>query len=411
MKYNIYLCGPTVYNHVHIGNIRPILSMDLILKAFKILGKDFYFVHNITDIDDKIIARAIQENVSEKEISSFYANEYLRLLKKLNIDTISKIEYVTENLGAIENFVKALLLSKNAYKGEGSNVWFDVLKNKDIYGQVSHQKIDNMVFEDNNQNKRFMADFALWKSTDIGIKYKTEFGLGRPGWHTECCALIYKNFGSQGVDIHGGGMDLTFPHHENENVQFQVITRNPIAKKWLRIGMININGEKMSKSLNNFILAKDFLDKYHPDVLKFIILLNSYTGIINIDENLIHNINKIMNRIKKIYFSVQLYLFNNQGQKLTAYYEETYKKAMTNLSETQFNHFMTIVHELIKQSAKDIVSAKTLIKIFDDLKFGFSQIDYPKYIKIYDQWQQLLSKKEFIKADELRSILIEEGLI
>ncbi|WP_025755501.1 class I tRNA ligase family protein [Mycoplasmopsis cricetuli] len=405
MFYKVYVCGPTVYNHVHIGNIRPILSIDLVLKAARNLGKNFQFVHNITDIDDKIIQRALQENVSEKEIAQKYTIEYFWILKKLNIDTISKIEFVTQNLIYIENFIENLISSKNAYKDREGNVWFDVEKNKKNYGLVSNQKLENMKYQETEYLKRHQADFSIWKNTIDGIRYKTKFGYGRPGWHTECCALIYKNFGSEGVDVHGGGVDLTFPHHENENIQFFALTGNNIAKKWVHSGMLNLNGVKMSKTFQNVILAKNFLQEYDPDVLKFIILINSFTGIINIDDNLIHNVNKIINKIKKIYF-------NNYKNHhfILPHYQDVYKRAMNLLLELNFSDFMTLIHKLIKESATDFKSNGTLVKIFNDLEFNFKKFDYKKYLEMMKKWEKLSKEKNFTESDLIREILIKEGI-
>ncbi|VEU76034.1 class I tRNA ligase family protein [Mycoplasmopsis columboralis] len=405
MSYKIYVCGPTVYNSVHIGNIRPILTMDLILKAARNLGKNFFFVHNITDIDDKIINRAIAENTTEEAIAHKYTQEYLELLKLLNVNTISKIEYVTENLEYIQNFIKSLVLSKNAYADAQNNVWFDVIKNKHNYGKVSKQKLENMVFEDTNYSKKHQADFALWKQTQKGVQYKSIFGNGRPGWHTECCVLIYKNFGSSGVDLHGGGMDLTFPHHENENIQFQALTGNPIAKKWLRTGTLNLNGIKMSKSLNNVVLAKDFIQTHGADIYKFILLNNSVTGIINLDENTIHNANKIILKIRKIYFK----LFNLQVRN-AEFNTEIYNQAMNAILELNFSKFMTIVHELIKGSANDLVLAFTLKQIFDTMNFEFKDFNYAECVQLYSQWEQLNKEKKYSESDAIRNILIKKGV-
>ncbi|VEU74389.1 Cysteine--tRNA ligase [Mycoplasmopsis citelli] len=405
MSYKIYVCGPTVYNSVHIGNIRPILSMDLILKAARNLGKNFYFVHNITDIDDKIIARAIQENVTEKEIATKYANEYLFLLKQLNINTISKIEYVTENLDHIDNFIKNLIISKNAYVDKEHNVWFNVGKNQKDYGVVSKQKLEHMIFEDNQYQKAHPADFALWKTNTVGVKYPSSFGQGRPGWHTECCVIIYKNFGSQGVDIHGGGMDLTFPHHENENIQFQSLTGNQIAKKWLRTGTLNLNGIKMSKSLNNVVLAKDFIKAHGADVYKFILLMNSITGIINLDENAINNAKKLINRLRKIYFRV----FKSQISNIV-YDQFLYNEAMNFILELNFSKFMSLIHDLVKKSDQNPQFAITLIKIFDSMDFDFKNFDYKECLILYQQWEQLNSQKKYQQSDQIRSLLIKKGI-
>ncbi|WP_426460999.1 class I tRNA ligase family protein [Mycoplasma hafezii] len=407
--YKVYVCGPTVYNDVHIGNMRPIITMDLILKAARFLGIKFEFVHNITDIDDKIINKALSEKVSENEIATRYGNKYLELLKDFNVDTISKIEYVTENLNTINDFIQELINSENAYYDEQKNIWFDVAKNKANYGQVSNQKLDNMQFEDQSYQKRFPADFALWKNTNVGITYKLGIGTGRPGWHTECAALIYKNFGNAGVDVHGGGMDLTFPHHENENIQYLALTNQSIAKEWLRTGQINLNGEKMSKSLQNVILAKDFLNQYPADYLKTIFLLNSFTGLINIDDNLLNNVTKLHKKIKKIYFNAALQKLDVTKNEKT----DIATNILRMIFERKFSNFNKSVNDLIKKinTENNPTDMQDLITIFNQLGYQFKDFEYSKFVATYQEWKELVAKKDFANADALRDILAKNDLI
>ncbi|WP_324673004.1 class I tRNA ligase family protein [Mycoplasma sp. 888] len=407
----IYVCGPTVYNDVHIGNMRPIVTMDLILKAAKQLGIEYKFVHNITDIDDKIIKKAQEQGVSETQVSEKYGNLYLDLLKQFNVDTITVIEYVTENIDLIDNFIQRLIKSNNAYLDNEGNVWFDVIKNQNDYGIISNQKIENMKFEDSelSSNKKSPADFALWKNTTEGVKYNVSFGEGRPGWHTECVALIEKHFGDSGLDIHGGGMDLTFPHHENENIQFYVLNQKQLSSKWLRTGQINLNGIKMSKSLQNVILASDFLKKYSADYFKMILILNSFTGLINIDENLINNVEVTFKKISKIYFlNARLNKQNNSQIN-----NELAKQAFTYIFEQRFSDFNKLINDLIKNINKDknTLDIATLVYIFNNLGFGFKKFDYKKYVPIYQKWQAFLAQKDYQNADKLRNELIENNLI
>ncbi|AKF41195.1 cysteinyl-tRNA synthetase [Mycoplasmopsis canis] len=403
----IYVCGPTVYNYVHIGNLRPIITYDLMLKAARSLKIDFKFIHNITDIDDKIINQAMLENTSEEMIAKKYSEDYFDLLKKFNVDTVSSFEFVTQNLNEMNSLVKKMVLNEDAYVIDG-NVWFNINKNKKNYGAVSGQNIDSMAYEDKTLNKKHPADFALWKKTEAGVRYDSEFGLGRPGWHTECVAMIYKHFGNEGVDIHGGGMDLTFPHHENENIQFYSVANKNLAKKWIRTGQINLNNIKMSKSLQNVILGRDFIDKYTPDHLKMAILLNGVTSIINIDENLLNNIEVIFKKIKKIFFIKELEFFQNNEMNT-----ELFMSTMNNIYELKFSDFNKSINDLIKEinQNKDPILVNTLIKIFNTLGFDFDKFDYLKYIGIYKEWQTLVGDKNYEKADLLRAILQNEKLL
>lgn len=402
----IYVCGPTVYNDVHIGNMRPILTIDLMLKAARYLNKPFTFIHNITDIDDKIIKQASLSNITEKELSTKYANAYLDLLNTFGVDTISQVEYVTENLDLINDFIAKMVAKGDAYTDKENNVWFDVAKNKDNYGSISNQKYEALLKNNSDFEKQNSNDFALWKKTQVGVTFDSPFGKGRPGWHTECAALIYKHFNDQGVDMHGGGMDLTFPHHENENIQYLSVTGNKIAKNWLRTGQINLNNEKMSKSLQNVILVKDFLLKHSPDVLKMIFLSNSITGIINIDDNLINNSLKTINKLKKIFF--RALVENNDASFDKAKTELIFEK----LFAGKFSDFLFEVNSLIKEAnTGNLISQKTLIEIFTVLKFDLASFDYAKYINVYEQWKEELANKNYEQSDNLRKILIENQLI
>ncbi|AKA49874.1 cysteinyl-tRNA synthetase [Mycoplasmopsis gallinacea] len=402
----IYVCGPTVYNDVHIGNMRPILTIDLMLKAARYLNKPFTFIHNITDIDDKIIKQASLSNITEKELSIKYANAYLDLLNTFGVDTISQVEYVTENLDLINDFIAKMVASGDAYTDKENNVWFDVAKNKDNYGSVSNQKYEALLKNNSDFEKQNSNDFALWKKTQVGVTFDSPYGKGRPGWHTECAALIYKHFNDEGVDIHGGGMDLTFPHHENENIQYLSVTGNKIAKNWLRTGQINLNNEKMSKSLQNVILAKDFLLKHSPDVLKMIFLSNSITGIINIDDNLINNSLKTINKLKKIFF--RALVENNDA----SFDKEKTELIFEKLFAGKFSDFLFEVNSLIKEAnTGNLISQKTLIEIFTVLKFELAGFDYAKYINVYHQWKEELANKNYEQSDKLRNILMKNQLI
>ncbi|MBZ4195381.1 class I tRNA ligase family protein [Mycoplasma tauri] len=410
----IYVCGPTLYNSPHIGNLRPIITFDLMLKAYRAQGKKFFFLHNITDIDDKIINKALSESKNESEVSNFYLKEYRAILKKFNVNTITKIENVTKNIKNIIQYINNLYLSKNAYKDENKNIWFDILKNEKYYGIVSKQKLINMFFdEDEEYSKKHKADFALWKTTTKGIKFDSNFGSGRPGWHTECCALINKHFGPSGVDIHGGGMDLTFPHHENENIQHYALFKKPIARRWIRCGQIALDGEKMSKSLGNVILVKDFVKKHSPLLLKLIFLNSKITANINITPELINNMKSIEIKYRKIIFKI-LTTFNTKNLYTKCKKREFLKNSYKAVSNLEFSDFNLLVNEEIKRFNKepDIFAAKNLFTIFSvilpelvDKKY------YEKSIDLFAKWKKFLSKKDYKNADAIRNKLIQKKLI
>ncbi|WP_029512755.1 class I tRNA ligase family protein [Mycoplasmopsis iners] len=407
----VYVCGPTVYNFVHIGNMRPILTYDFILKGFRELGTNFTFIHNITDIDDKIINKAIAENKTEKEISEFYTQKYLELLNLLNVDTITHIEKVTDNLNLIIEYIQKMRQKQSAYFDDEGNVWFDVKKNEKYYGEVSKQNLNNMEFSDDlDYSKHFKADFALWKKTTKGVKYDSPFGLGRPGWHTECSALIAKHFGDLGVDFHGGGMDLTFPHHENENIQNRAIYDKPLANQWLRTGQINLDGIKMSKSLGNIILASDFIEKYGSTVLKLIILSSKITAPINVTDELISNMQSIEHKYKKLIFK---YYTSNQNHTIDKESIE-FKEIMKSLSEQDFAKYNFLLNSLIKDFNKtaDAKYLKIIFAVLSTIHKELTEFDqYKDSIELFNQWTYFIGKKEFEQADKIRAILMEKHLI
>lgn len=296
---NMYVCGPTVYNHIHIGNARPLIIYDLLNRVLLHEGKKVNFVHNLTDIDDKIIEQAKKEGQTEEELSQRFINEYLRNMKLLNVLTPTHLPRVTDNIDAIISFIKQLLQKKYAYVKNG-NVFFDVKKCK-FYGEISHQNIKNLKDFEISLDKKNSIDFALWKKTNEGINFDSPWGKGRPGWHTECVAIIKKYF-NKTLDIHAGGIDLKFPHHENENAQWKILTKTNLAKIWNYVGHINVNDIKMSKSLNNVLLVKDFLKKYSPNHLRYLMYITNYRQPLNISDEVLVFVNSEITKIKAFLF-------------------------------------------------------------------------------------------------------------
>ena len=290
-----YLCGPTVYDYPHIGNLRPILTFDIMIRAQKYLGEKIFFVHNITDIDDKIINKAITNNVSEESISTNFYLYYLEQLSNFNILKPDKMPKVTEELNQLFLYIQKLIDNGSAYK-IGNNVYFDVQKYSLQYGIVSGQKLENLEFEESKITKKNKADFALWKDTKVGIKYDSPFGKGRPGWHTECAAFIDTYFKGKTIDIHGGGVDLIFPHHENENIQHYALYNQNIANKWIHFGTLNYKNQKMSKSIGNIIYPHDFLKQYYADTYRLTLLMTNYSKPINMTDELFQANNNLIEK-------------------------------------------------------------------------------------------------------------------
>ncbi|NQZ65778.1 MAG: cysteine--tRNA ligase [Mycoplasmatales bacterium] len=396
---NIYLCGPTVYSTPHIGNMRPILSFDIVIKALKYLGNDVNFIHNITDIDDKIINQSIEEKLSEKEISERYTAEYFELLTNYNISMPNHLPKVTDKIEEIIKFIQKIIDKGKAYLIDGS-VYFSVKKSLN-YGEISNQKINEMKFEESN--KRHPGDFVLWKRTSKGISFNSPWSKGRPGWHTECASFIDEILNGESLDIHGGGIDLIFPHHENENAQYKSINDRNISLKWKHIGQLNINHKKMSKSLGNIIKADEFADNYEADTLRMLILNSSPTIPINIDEKILTQNKLLVDKFAKVYAKAQL---NDFDEKVSI------KKIAEFLSNWEFSKAMKEINLIIKSFNKDGSKASEIIKIMKLLSFNFSKNHInSKTKKIYLEWIKLRNENNYEKADELRNILDKDGLI
>jgi len=284
--FNLYACGPTVYNYVHLGNARPNFTVDFLVRFLEFQGYQVNYLQNITDIDDKIIIKAKEEKRSEQELADFYADEYLKDMKKLNIRQPNKILKVSQSINEIVEFIDKMVINQSAYLVNES-VYFDVKKYADEYGKLSGIKIDALESQEEDEQanqKHDQLDFALWKKTIEGLNWITPFGTGRPGWHTECATMIDNYFNHQTIDLHAGGIDLKFPHHENERIQYLAVNQKEIAKIWMHNGHLTTASEKMSKSLDNFILVKDFLANNEPDLLRWLFMTTSYTQTLDIND-------------------------------------------------------------------------------------------------------------------------------
>ncbi|WP_033161088.1 class I tRNA ligase family protein [[Mycoplasma] collis] len=390
---NIYVCGPTVYDYVHIGNMRSVMFFDIWNRIKKYAGYKINYLHNITDIDDKIIQKAKQEMKEEKEISSFYTDEYLKLFDLFNIELPNKIIKVTDVLKDIENYIKELIETENAYMIEG-NVFFDVTKHS-IYGKISNRNLNDTLNSEDEYNKKNIHDFALWKKTNEGIKFDSIFGLGRPGWHTECVVMINKYFKNQTLDYHGGGIDLIFPHHENENIQHYSLNKTNLTKKWIHSGFLNFEGKKMSKSLGNVIYAKDFANKYNTNTLRLLILTTNINSPINLTELMIADLEK-----KILFFRKKYYLYFLEKNNFETNYENV-KKILDLYLNLHFSKANLELNLLLKNN-----EIGTFVKIIDILGFDFNKsLPSKKDIEIYEEWKSLVKKKNFESSDKLREIL------
>ena len=285
---SMYVCGPTVYNYIHVGNARPAIVFDTVRRYFEYRGYKVKYVQNFTDVDDKIIKRANEEGVTSKEIARKYIEAYFEDTKKVNLKEEGMIRpRATEYIDEMQEIIKNLIAKGYAYEANG-DVYFEVEKDKEDYGCLSHQDIGNLKAGariEINDIKKSPLDFALWKNAKPGEpSWDSPWGKGRPGWHIECSAMSSKLLGNV-FDIHGGGQDLIFPHHENEIAQSRCSSSQEYARYWMHNGYININGEKMSKSLGNFFLLRDVLEHFEGRVIRFFVLGAHYRKPIDFSNN------------------------------------------------------------------------------------------------------------------------------
>ncbi|WP_033160017.1 cysteine--tRNA ligase [Mycoplasmoides alvi] len=416
---SLYVCGPTVYNNVHLGNIRPLITFDVLVKYLQFKKIKINYVHNITDIDDKIINQAKIENIPELVLSANYTNAYLELINKLNVTSMENPR-VSENIDGIINYISKLI-SKNAAYVINGNVYFDI-SIVPHYGSLSKMKLEELSIGeriDVNPDKKNPLDFVLWKKTSIGKVWESPWGKGRPGWHTECSYLINTHFNGKSINIHGGGIDLRFPHHENENAQHYALYDENIAKVWMHIGHLTIGNEKMSKSTNNFIYVKHLLENYSYSVIRWIFYQTHYRSPLNFNNSLlqsaIKDIDKIFLTLNK---SKTLLILANKSlpTNLTPNYE--FSLAIEN--DLNFANATKAIWSLVSNinAAQNNKDYNKLITLCEELLWCLSiyaikvpNIHTKSNIELIKEWNLKIKNKEFEIADKLRSKLILKKLI
>lgn len=427
-KVSIYICGPTVYNHAHIGNTRPMIVFDVLRRTFEYLGNDVTFVSNYTDVDDKIIKAAKAEGITEKELTDKYIKAYEDVRAGLNIEDPTYKPRVTETMPEIINFIQALIDKGYAYEVDG-DVYFRVTKVKE-YGMLSGIKVEDLIagasdrtLSEDDKKKESTTDFALWKKTDDGIQFDTPWSKGRPGWHTECVVMINKLFKDGKIDIHGGGQDLKFPHHENEIAQSMAYNGHPIANYWMHNQMINIDGEKMSKSLGNVLWAKDLIVEFGCNVFKWLMLSTHYRNPLNMTDDVIAGVRKEVSKVENATKNASLYL---QVNHVPAHdYKKETVDAMVNALEDDLNTSLALTQILdqvkvlnqvmrVREKDNDVIATEyaTLVKMGDVLGFLFEGTKLSEEdIALYEEWNAYKKEKNFDEADRVRKVLTERGIL
>jgi cysteinyl-tRNA synthetase len=412
-KIRMYMCGPTVYDYFHIGNARPFIMFDIFRRYLTYRGYEVKFVTNLTDVDDKIIKKANEENISTTAVAEKYSKAFFEDTKKLGILEADAYPRATENISDIIQLIEKLVQNGVAYPVDG-DVFYSVTEFPG-YGKLSGKHIDELesgARVEVDSRKENPLDFALWKAAKPGEPYwDSPWGKGRPGWHIECSVMSMKHLG-ESFDIHAGGVDLIFPHHENEIAQSEGVTGKPFVKYWMHNGFLNIEGEKMSKSLGNFFTAREIMEKYHPAIIRMFFLLKHYRSPINFSEERILEAQSALERIITTLENIDL-LFNEQEIKnkdVTPSLSQSIddlKQEFINEMDDDFNTAgaMSKIFDLVKEA--NLILAKGQIPQ-DDL---LSLIKIKQIIEEFDNFLGILYYKETtqssIKEEALIDILID----
>lgn len=411
---NIYVCGPTVYDDIHIGNARPVIFFDMLINYLLFTNYKVNYATNITDVDDKIIEKALKNNTNPQEIASKYTEAFLSVIKPIITHLPLYMPHATNYIEAMIIFIKNLIDKDFAYV-TSSGVYFRITKIKD-YGAISNQTIDNLIHGSRVEvidDKENPLDFALWKFVDDEFTYKSPWGAGRPGWHTECTVMIDELFNGP-IDIHGGGFDLKFPHHENERAQSVAHNNHGLSKYWMHVARLDLENTKMSKSIGNIIKVKDLYVKYQPEVFKLMILAHHYRQPINYTDDLINQYQTIylkhQNTLNKMKFKM---MYNNINiQSLDQNKLDEFIKYMNDDLNTP--NVFKVINDLIKMinQSEDEKSYNTVIKIYKILGINLNLYTYTiDDFKLYENWQEARNNKDYLKADELRNKLMEKAII
>ena len=423
-KINLYVCGMTVYDDCHIGHARTFISFDLFVRFFSYLGYKVNYVRNITDIEDKIIDKAKLEKVSFSEISDRFIFSMHHDFSKLNLLSPKFEPRASENIPEILKMIEELEAKEFAYSIDGGDVYFDINSYED-YGKLSKRKqkeLESGSRVEIDENKMNPNDFVLWKRSEEEPLFDSKWGKGRPGWHIECSAMS-KKFLGETFDIHGGGLDLKFPHHENEIAQSECCSGKTLANHWMHVAPLNVNGKKMSKSLGNFVTIKDVLKEYHPEVLRMFFYLTHYRKPINFNEN---SINDAKNILDKLYESIREF----DESKLEV--DKSFSVKFNNSLKDDFNTPKAIkvlqeinqqINRQVSTDNSDLRKLKNSLRSFansiglllnsaeDYFKYsGDSELDDNKIQEAIEERNEARANKNFALADSIRKELLEKGI-
>lgn len=427
----IYICGPTVYDDAHLGHARSAIAFDLLHRVLLINGYSVQIAKNITDIDDKIIKKMDDTNKSLEEITKFYTSSYERDMSSLNILPSSITPYATQNLEAMIEMISTLLDKDMAYIID-DGVYFDTSKDPK-YCSLSlkcEDESSNISRIEQNTQKRNPRDFALWKFTKEGVKYSSPFGEGRPGWHIECSAMINKHLNTQDlpyhVDIHGGGADLLFPHHENEAAQTRCATNKELAKYWMHNGFVTIDGQKMSKSLGNSFFIKDITPLYHSELVRFYMMSVHYRNDLSFNEIDLLSSKKRLDRLyrvkKRVNINISKALYQDSSiynELLVALNDDLNISIALSIIDEYISKLNDMLDQKQKPNPKELNATFKLIQDllgiggldpYEYFQFGISKEDKAKIQNLIDLRAEAKKDRDFDKADDIRDELILMGV-
>ncbi len=432
-KVKMYVCGPTVYNYIHIGNARPAINYDVVRRYFEYKGYEVNYVSNFTDVDDKLIKRSQELGETVPEIADRYIKAFHEDTGALNVKPATCNPRVMEHMDDIIQFIQNLIDEGYAYES-GGDVYFRTRK-FDGYGKLSHQSIDDLKIGariEQGEQKEEALDFTLWKKAKPGeISWESPFGTGRPGWHIECSVMAYEKLGAT-IDIHAGGSDLQFPHHENEIAQSEAHNHAPFANYWMHNGFINIDNEKMSKSLGNFILVHDIIKEVDPDVLRFFMISVHYRSPINYNIERVEAARSGLERIRNSYqaliereaVATDLVDDTNYLEQIEQVLEQ-FEKVM----DDDFNtaNAITAWYDLVKLTNKYMLEDNTSTQVIQRFKEVFQifsevlgiplisqkdeQLLDEEIEKLIEERNEARKAKDFARADEIRDQLKAQNII
>ena len=415
---SMYVCGPTVYNYIHIGNARPVVFFDVVKRYFKYLGYKVTYVSNITDVDDKIIDEAQKLGLDEKVLTQTFTEAFIKDTLGLGSDLPDVMPKATNYIADMIFYINDLIEKGYAYHS-GDSVYFRVQKIGN-YGALSKQVLENLNVGsriDVDSQKETPFDFTLWKQTNHGIAFESPWGKGRPGWHTECAVMNHSIFNHK-IDIHGGGSDLKFPHHENEMAQSCAHDNHELASTWMHVGRLDFGNEKMSKSIGNIILVKDLLENYEYQSYRLLLLSHHYRQPINYSDDLMKQFDNEWQRIKRAMKQAFVDISINRYRTIEINLDalEKFRSAMDD--DFNISNVMTVVYDQLKamNRSKEVNEIAryyhtiTLILSVLGIKLDLLPLS-DEQIERYQAWQQARAEKRYSDADRIRMELVDLGLL